>query len=401
MIKTKGGMSEYRFIDLFAGAGGFSLGFSMSGFNLDLALEQDRWAVDTLKENHSEATIIEGDIRDVEIDLKYKGPDVIIGGPPCQGFSVAGPTKDPNDPRNTLFVYFAKWVEKLEPTFFVMENVAGILTKKNADNVKISDIIIQTFDKLGYEVSVWKINAADYGVPQSRERVFFVGSKDGLCIPPPSPTHNYSSKIVKEENELKVPVTIGEAILDLPYIEARQGEEQQPYTLDPSSEFQIWARKDSTHVHNHVAMKHTQRLVDRYLSIQGGINLESMPEELKVRQRNGKGELSKAEYNSNYRHLLPNAVSYTIPASFYSSFIHPHAPRNLTAREAARIQSFPDTYIFKGKRTQISKKLLAKLGKEHEDFLSQYNQIGNAVPPLLSKAIADHLKKFLKQKKTS
>jgi DNA (cytosine-5)-methyltransferase 1 len=142
-------------------------------------------------------------------------------------------------------------------------------------------------------------------------------------------------------------------------------------------------------------MSHTKRVVQRYEQILSGVAVEELPEDLQVRKRNGNGEISDSEYNSNYRHLKPNMISFTIPASFYSNFVHPEQPRNITSREAARLQSFPDNYIFKGKRTQISSKLLELTGKENEDFLSQYNQIGNAVPPLLAKAVAKNVLRFI------
>jgi len=146
-------------------------------------------------------------------------------------------------------------------------------------------------------------------------------------------------------------------------------------------------------------MVHTKRITERYEQILNGLTLEEIPEEFQVRKRNGNGQISASEYNSNYRHLKPEMISYTIPASFYSNFIHPKQPRNITSREAARLQSFPDSYIFKGKRTQISSKLLKQLGKDDENFLSQYNQIGNAVPPLLAKAVARRVFRFIQEMK--
>ena len=139
-------------------------------------------------------------------------------------------------------------------------------------------------------------------------------------------------------------------------------------------------------------MKHTKRLVERFKQIQQGYSLSDLHDDYRVRKRSGNGELSNKEYHSNYRHLKPAQVSYTIPAHFYSNFIHPFKPRNITAREAAKLQSFPDWYVFKGKRTQISSKLLKRKGQELEDNLSQYNQIGNSVPPLLAKSIAVKIK---------
>ncbi|MDG1332183.1 MAG: DNA cytosine methyltransferase [Crocinitomicaceae bacterium] len=387
-------MGKFKFIDLFAGAGGFSAGFEMAGYDLVCAVEKDEWAVDTLKANHSPERIILGNIEEI-VNIKSlisDSPHVIIGGPPCQGFSVAASKKhDPKDPRNSLFVHFVNWVKEASPEIFVMENVPGILSRKNANGTKISDIIIEAFESLDYKVDIWRLNAVNYGVPQSRERVFFVGNRKGISLLPPPKTHSY----FPEDDGLLPVVTIGEAILDLPQIEAGQGDEISDYDTPPNSDYQRWSRNGSNHLYNHVSMNHTKRLVDRFRAIQNGDVLDNLPDELKVKARNGNGELSNAKFNSNYRHLKTNQVSRTIPASFYSSFIHPLVPRNLTTREAARIQSFPDNYQFKGKRTLISKKLLQRLGKDYSDRLSQYNQVGNAVPPLLSKAIAEHIKQFI------
>lgn len=393
---------KLRFIDLFAGAGGFSLGFEMADLELMLALEKDDWAVETLKANHPSSKIIHADITQIENikNLVQSKPSIIIGGPPCQGFSNASPNKDLNDPRNSLFIYFSKWVDVLKPDIFVMENVRGILSKKNSSGEKISSIIKKTFEDIGYHVDTWVLQAAEYGVPQNRQRVFFVGNTIGISIPPPPITHYFPNK--NEPNPaLKPAVTIGEAILDLPTIYAGEGSEMLDYNIEPRSEYQVWARNGSQFVFNHSAMAHTKRLVERFKLVQKGSSIEEIPTKLKVRERNGNGSISKNKFNSNYRHLKSGSISNTIPASFYSSFIHPTIPRNITSREAARLQSFPDHYVFKGKRTLISKKLLQKLGKPYFERLSQYNQIGNAVPPLLSKAIGLHLHSVIQKNKAN
>jgi len=394
MIET----NEYNIIDLFAGAGGFSLGFSMAGYKISLCLEHDKWACDTLRFNHKKALIIENDIRNFNTASKIRAicsstPDIIIGGPPCQGFSNANSNSDINDPRNSLFKDFSYWVKVLKPTVFVMENVGGILTKENADGVKVIEIIKSTFAELEYKVEIWQLNAADYGVPQIRERVFIVGNKLDKVIGSPISTHTMRPL---EGDGLLPYINVGEAILDLPPIKAKEGLELQPYINPINSPYQRWARGHGRQVYNHVAMNHTKRSVERFSLIQSGEKISTIPDEYKVRKRGGNGELSKTHFQSNYRQLKSESISFTIPASFYSNFIHPNIPRNITAREAARLQSFPDNYVFKGKRTLISSKLMTKLGK-NEDYLSQYNQIGNAVPPLLAKAIGLHLAKFLRQ----
>jgi len=394
-------------IDLFAGAGGFGLGFRLASnkYKLICSLEIDKWAVETLKANNIEKQkIVQDDIRNFSTPDKILSvcpskPDIIIGGPPCQGFSYAGPSKDPKDPRNSLFKNFAQWVDVLQPKVFIMENVRGLLTGKNEKGEKVIDIIKNTFKGIGYKLNIWELNAANYGVPQNRERIFIVGNKLGIEISKPTITHYLPSEKKKLNGSavyLKQAINVITAIGDLPKLKAGEGEEEAIFTKKPKNEFQKESRNNIGTLYNHVTMVHTKRVVERYEQILNGLTLEEIPEELQVRKRNGNGEISNSEYNSNYRHLKPKMVSYTIPASFYSNFVHPNQPRNITSREAARLQSFPDNYVFKGKRTQISSKLLKQLGKEDQNYLSQYNQIGNAVPPLLAKAIAKRLLNFLK-----
>ncbi|MES2113096.1 MAG: DNA cytosine methyltransferase [Bacteroidota bacterium] len=397
---------EFYVLDLFAGAGGFGLGFTLSECNYKLlcSLEVDKWAVETLEANNKDNhLIIRSDIREFDTPEKIKaicpkGPDIIIGGPPCQGFSLAGPPKDPNDPRNSLFKNYVQWVDVFKPKIFIMENVRGLLTRENETGEKVIDIIKRAFQDVGYTVNIWELNAAHFGVPQSRERIFIVGHCNGVLIPPPKRTHYLPEEKEKLNGSAKVlmqAIPVIDAIGDLPELRAGEGEEVSSYSKKAINEYQIELRGEQGAIYNHVTMAHSKRMVKRYEEILKGVKINDLEDDLKVRKRNGKGALSETEYSSNYRHLKPNMISFTIPASFYSNFVHPTQPRNITSREAARLQSFPDSYIFKGKRTQISSKLLKQLGKEDENHLSQYNQIGNAVPPLLSKAIAEHIKKFL------
>ncbi|WP_353930498.1 DNA cytosine methyltransferase [Okeanomitos corallinicola TIOX110] len=394
-------------IDLFAGAGGFGLGFEMAGFSVPLSVEIDSWACDTLLYNHPKMTVIQNDIRNfttlsiVKEICIYK-PDIIIGGPPCQGFSIAGPAKkDPNDPRNTLFINFAQWISFLEPTGFVMENVKGLLSRKNSEGVKVIDIIKKTFEEIGYFVEVWLLNSAEYGVPQVRERVFIVGNKLGKKLGIPQKTHSLDLlndsilQLSLEEINLAPALNLWDAISDLPILNAREGEEEQPYTLEHQNQYQKWCRNSSNILYNHVAMEHSKRLVERFKQINWGESSSDVPKEYGAKRRNGNGKLSDKIYDQNNRRLNPHKPAHTIAASFYANFIHPFQHRNLTAREGARVQSFPDTYRFLGKKTVVSHKLLQRENRLNEKFLCQYNQIGNAVPPLLAKAIATHLQKKL------
>lgn len=395
-------------IDLFAGAGGFGLGFEMAGFSVPLSVEIDAWACDTLRYNRPSMTVIQNDIRDLNTEISVKEvcilrPDVVIGGPPCQGFSIAGPAqKDPRDPRNSLFINFAQWISFLAPKAFVMENVKGLLSRKNSDGQKVIDIVKKTFQDLGYFVEVWILNAAEYGAPQIRERVFIVGNKIGRELGIPPKMHslellqlNQSQLSVFDNAGLSPAVTLWDAISDLPELDAREGKEEQSYTTEPGNDYQVWIRDRSQLLYNHVAMEHSHRLVERFKHIKWGESSSDAPKEHGARQRSGNGALSNKSYDQNNRRLNPHKPSHTIAASFYANFIHPFQHRNLTAREGARIQSFPDDYRFLGKKTVVSHKLLHREARFDEKFLCQYNQVGNAVPPLLVKAIAYHLQEQL------
>ncbi|KAM3115081.1 DNA cytosine methyltransferase [Phormidesmis sp. 146-33] len=395
-------------IDLFAGAGGFGLGFEMAGFGVPLSVEVDAWACDTLRHNHPNMSIIQQDIRnfsqvnDVKQLCPFK-PDVVIGGPPCQGFSIAGPAqKDPKDPRNTLFTNFAQWIRFLEPQAFVMENVKGLLSRRNSEGNRVIDIIKRTFEDIGYFVEVWVLNAAEYGVPQFRERVFVVGNQIGEELNFPAKTHSLdllrissSQLTIFDQIGLSPALSLWDAISDLPQLDAHEGEEEQPYLLEAQNSYQNWARKNSQTLYNHVAMEHSSRLVERFKHIKWGESSADVPREHGARRRSGNGELSQKAYDQNNRRLNPHKPSHTIAASFYANFIHPFQHRNLTAREGARIQSFPDDYRFLGKKTVVSHKLLQREERFSEKFLCQYNQVGNAIPPLLAKAIALHLREKL------
>lgn len=390
---------KYKVIDLFSGAGGFGLGFKMAGYDLCLSLEIDKWATDTLSENNKDGMfILQDDIRNYEtkkdiLETCTKIPDIVIGGPPCQGFSNAGSLKrDPGDSRNYLFKNFAKWVQYLEPAIFIMENVKGILSRCNSGGVKVIEVIKKTFSDIGYtNLNIWTLNAAEYGVPQLRERVFIVGHKKNITMDAPPKTHYINKKV----QGLQKAITVKEAISDLPKINASEGQEAQEYRKKQKSKYQIWARGKQEMLYNHIAMKHTKRIIERFKHINIGESVSHVSIQYKERKRNGNGEISGQSYNMNNRRLDPDKPSHTIPASFYSSFVHPYLNRNITAREAARFQSFPDNYRFMGKRTLISFKLSKRNGRSDYNYLSQYNQIGNAVPPILSKAIAEHIYSFL------
>ena len=382
-----------KVIDTFAGAGGFSLGFHLAGAEIVGAIEIDSWATETFIANHPETNVVKKDISlmsDEEVLSTFSTPDILLGGPPCQGYSIANRKNgDPKDPRNTLFTQFLRVGKLLNPSVIIMENVPNIAKAKTAEGVLVVDIIKNELKQLGYFVYDKILEATDYGVPQIRKRLFIIASKKELRNAFPAPSHN----IYGADGLEKTP-TLWDAISDLPKIEAREGAEKMDYIEKPKNEYQVMLRNNSEFISNHKAMNHSKRLVERFSSMVWGQSTSDVPEHLKPLKRNSK-EISDKVYGQNNRRMHPSKPCHTIAASFYANFVHPYINRNFTAREGARIQSFPDWYVFKGKPTVVSHKLLQREGRTDEKYLCQYNQIGNAVPPLLSMAIANNIFKGL------
>ena len=368
-----------KFVDLFAGCGGMSLGFEMAGFEGLSSVEMDSVAAETYGANRGGKSPIVADVRNIQPqDLGITGLTnvVIVGGVPCQGMSLAG-NRDPKDPRNSLFVDFLRIADNSSFSTFVIENVQGILSMKTASGEWVKDIILSESAKCGYDTKIWVLNAEECEVPQARRRVFFIGTRGENRIELPTP----------QEKRL----TVWDAISDLPDIDAGEGIEPAQYARGPSNYYQKWARIDSYAVYNHIAMRHTQRLIERFKAIQNGNGIGSVSEEHSQRKRGDASTISGKVYSQNNYRVFPDKPCPTIAASFQSNFIHPFKHRNFTAREAARMQSFPDSYIFKGKRTKMS----------WEKGLSQYQQIGNAVPPLMAKTIALRIKEYIWMKESN
>lgn len=390
-----------KVLDTFSGAGGFSLGFEQAGCEVIGAIEIDQWASDTFKYNHPNATVIKSPIEDVTDDeiikmFKENNPDIILGGPPCQGFSIC--TKfngDPKDPRNSLFEQFIRVGKLIDPKIMVMENVPNLINAKTSSNRFVIDIITDELESLGFFVYKKILEAVDYGVPQIRKRIVVVASKIALEKPFPDPTHYVrKGELGFINGNLKPTPSLWEAISDLPEIEAREGSEIMDYTLPPQNEYQrILRHNQPTKLHNHLAMKHSKRLVDRFAAMSWGDTIKDVPDELKPIKRNSINVINESGYDQSNRRMHPDKPCHTIPASFYANFVHPYKNRNFTAREGARLQSFPDSYVFLGKPTVVSHKLLHREGRFDEKYLCQYNQIGNAVPPLMAKAIAQNIMK--------
>ena len=371
-------------LDLFAGCGGLSLGLTRAGFDVIAANEIDQWAADTHRHNNPNVELIQSDIRDIKSEYlkkRFFGQiDLVAGGPPCQGFSVSGKRQYGHvKEQNTLVAEYMRVVAAIRPKVALLENVGGFRTGLIKPGNPVMAYLSEAFAELGYEVSTKLLQAADFGVPSLRSRLFVVASRIGMPENPfPTPTHSGDST-----GALLRHVFLWDAIGDLPALNAREGNEgPAEYTAKPFSEFQRIQRRSSAGVWNHVAMKHTPRLVERFSQLpQGGRGYDI--------GRVGKQSSSEqvTTYKTNNQRLVSEAPSLCITANFQSTYVHPFQPRNLTAREAARLMSYPDSYVFLGKRTQMSSGFLKQYGRENEDYLSQYNQIGNSVPPLLGEAI--------------
>ena len=368
----------------------------MAGAEIVGAVEIDKWAGETIIYNHPKTRIAVRDIEmicdDEAIELFAElGANIIIGGPPCQGFSVCRKGKgDPKDPRNSLFEEFLRFGKLLNPDLMVMENVPNLVKTKTSDGKPVIDIITRELEDIGY-YSAWDVlHAIDYGIPQIRKRLFIVASKAKLNTPFPEITHTYNGADDLFHHGLVQCPSLWDAISDLPILSAGEGEEEMSYSDLPKNDYQALLRADAKLLYNHKAMKHSNRTVERFAAMSWGDSISDVPHHLRPRRRNS-NEIAHTVYDQNNRRQHPNRPCHTIPASFYANFVHPYSDRNFTAREGARIQSFPDSYVFKGKPTVVSRKLLEREGRFSERHLCQYSQIGNAVPPLMAKSIAKNL----------
>ena len=385
-------------LDLFAGCGGFSLGFKNAGFKIKTLIEIDKWACDTLRRNFKNSEVIEADVKKVIKNKSLKSNlskyDMIIGGPPCQGYSLCRRGKgEPGDPRNKLVYTFFEYVKYLKPKAFIIENVANLYNAKNKKGELVREVLEDETKKIGYNFYIKILNASEFGVPQNRKRVFIIGSLKKLNDPFPKETHAINGKINLFENLKKTP-SLKNAIYDLPKLESGEGDEIVTKNKANISDYVKMLSGEFKYIYNHKAMKHTKRMVERFKNIKSGQSVSDVKDEFKPIKRNHK-TINKKTYDQNNRRLFYDKPSNTITASFYANFVHPVQNRNFTAREGARIQSFPDNFLFLGKPTLVSKKLLQRENRNTELHLCQYNQIGNAVPPLLAKSIAKHIKKIL------
>lgn len=375
-----------KILDLFCGTGGFSKGFEKARnaryetvFGIDILPK----SVETFQMNHKAALGVCGDIRKVRCEelsrrLKIKRGelDLVIGGPPCQGFSSIRPFRSSNedDPRNSLFEQFAGFVNWFRPRALVMENVVGLATHQSGQTIQQ---IEECFGGLGYDCQ-WRIlNTATFGVPQRRERLILIGVQKGGKIAFPEPTHRNDGSTIGHKNKAKMlvaeedlfsktqflpPVTVMDAIGDLPPI--RSGEMASAYDRPASTSYQRERRNGSKELKLHFSTAHSTKMLE--IIRHSGKNISSIP-----------SHLISSGFSSCYSRLDGDATSVTITVNFVhpasNRCIHPVCDRALTPREGARIQSFDDDFEFAGNRSQIVK------------------QIGNAVPPLLGRAIGEAL----------
>jgi len=356
-------------IDLFCGCGGFSKGFEQAGYKILLGIDLWKDAVITYQHDFPDAIALNQDITTTDgkmiqnlLNDDNKNIDVIIGGPPCQGFSLSG-KRMLDDPRNKLYKSFVEIVKSIEPKVFVMENVPGLIRLFNG---KVKGEVIEDFSELGYNVELKLLSADNYGVPQQRKRVFFVGinknkikNTEGFIFP--NATHGTGLGVLPV-------VTCKDAISDLDFVPDNVAlPECIDYQLPPQSKYQEEMRKGSNYLFNHSITLHKERTKEIISMVPDGGNYKSLPEEL----------WQTRKVNIAWTRMNSQAPCFTIDTGHNHHF-HYKENRVPSVRESARIQSFPDTFEFIGNKT------------------SQLKQVGNAVPPLLSEAIAKQIKNLLK-----
>jgi DNA (cytosine-5)-methyltransferase 1 len=385
-----------RTIDLFCGAGGITEGFRQAGYACLYGNDCMAEAVQTFSLNHPEAW---GDTRSIEdvkpsevrakLNLAKGELDVLVGGPPCQGFSINAPERFMSDPRNKLFKDYVRFLEEFEPKAFLFENVPGLLSLGDG---KVLRLILKEFERLGYHVTVKILFSAHYGVPQERWRLTLLGSKFGE-IQPPQPTHYAHGRTnfrggrtmtfqLTQDDKHNLPhaITVGEAIDDLPRLEMGEGAEVIGYTSSSMSSYAHQMRNFADGVtYNHYAAKLSKQNSERMKYIKPGGSWRDIPHELLPK---GMQRARKSDHTKRYGRLRRDGLAGTVLTKcdpHWGAVFLPDQDRSLTVREAARFQSFPDSYKFLGSR------------------VSQYEQVGNAVPVLMAKAIAEQIRSHLEE----
>ncbi len=372
-------------IDLFCGAGGLTEGFSQAGFSCLFGNDHDPMAVETFRRNHGSAHSVAAPIEDLDassirrgLGLKPGDLDCLVGGCPCQGFSINAPERFLEDPRNHLFKDYVRFVDEFRPRTLVFENVPGMLSLGEG---KVFQQICNSFLRLGYDVSYWVLYAPHYGVPQERYRLILLAGRDG-APGHPLPEFDVQGRanftggrklIYRADNfrqyELKPKNTVFDALGDLPKLRSGEGKEEQRYTRKVHSQLARELRNGSTVLTHHVAPALAQVNLERLKHIKPGGSWRDIPHELLPA---GMQRARRSDHTRRYGRLTRDGLSSTIMTKIdphWGAAFHYDQDRTLTVREAARLQTFPDSYQFCGSR------------------VDQYRQIGNAVPVLMARAI--------------
>ncbi|MDR1181498.1 MAG: DNA cytosine methyltransferase [Bacteroidales bacterium] len=345
-------------VDAFSGVGGMSLGASMAGVNVKFAVEIDKYAAETFMANHKGVTMFNDDVQNLhKIPLnKTKDTTILFGGPPCQGFSYSNQrTRNKNNTKNWLFKEFVRLTKLWQPDWFVLENVSGIL---HTEKGFFLEQILDDFNNIGYTLSYKLCNATDFGVPQKRARFFLVGSKHDITFKFPDTTGQQT-------------ITVKDAISDLPFLTNGANFDKLEYKTEATSTYARTLRGKSKHSLCNNVTRNSDLVIERYTHIPPGGNWENIPNHLMSNYK----DHSRC-HDGIYFRLKEDEPSLVIGNYRKNMLIHPTEDRGLSVREAARLQSFPDWFIFKG-----------SVG-------FQQQQVGNAVPPLLAKAIFSQIYRY-------
>ena len=366
-------------ISLFSGAGGCSLGFQQASYDIRFAMDIDADAVASYQRNFTETPCETADIRKFSADILLRRAqlepdelDILLGGPPCQGFSSAG-GKAGEDPRNSLLRHYVRLLEGVRPRWFLMENVEGLLTNAGGSHIHEA---VTAFLEAGYSVNVEKICAQGYGVPQRRKRVLIVGNRLGHDFIFPEPVTRFFGKIFR-----KGEITFSTAVGDLPPT-AENPDEAVAFRKQPQNELQAYLRGEAQAVTNHYSPTLSKIQIERVQNLCAGQTMKDLPVHLQHesfkrrafrRVMDGTAVERRGGAPSGLKRLFGNEPSLTITSAATREFVHPTEDRLLTLRECARLQTFPDWFEFTGSAA------------------SRIQQIGNAIPPMLARAVGEHI----------
>ncbi len=366
-------------ISLFAGAGGCSLGFKQAGYSILYATDFDKSAVKSYKANFPDTRVECKNISDInfkellsDLDLKEGELDILIGGPPCQGFSTAGP-RFWDDPRNHLLKQYIRALETIQPKWFLMENVEGLLTSNGGQYIKET---VNAFIQLGYSIRLEKVYSQEYGIPQRRKRVIIIGNRLGIKFLFPKPQVYSHGKIFRKSS-----VTIEHALYGLP-APSRSGE-AVAYGIPFENSWAGFLKSSNNLVADHIEQKVDKLQLERISKLQPGQTMKDLPEHLQHpsfkkraarRVKDGTPSEKRGGAPSGLKRLKLDEPCLTITGAAIREFIHPTQHRSLTIRECARIQTFPDDFLFIGSTAE------------------KIQQIGNAIPPLLANIFAKHIR---------